>query len=184
MGRNFESILFKGFVDKSLRLTYVYMLELAGKFQSIKESEDGGRITTSPSYIITLSTLNPRTRVTISSTKYFTFVVLFEKSLKLIQENLFELFPNVGKIEFDVDERVLERFQTEKALSSADITMTPTVHVDQMGQCSPGLRISLDDKDGEITIPLEDAIGINQMLKIFDPNQYGLTILSQLIKIE
>lgn len=184
MVKNFESILLKGFVDKSFRFTYVYMLELEGKYQSIGETNDGERIITYPSYLITLSSLNPKTRVVISSMRYFTFVVLFEKSLKLIQENLFELFPEVGKSEFDVDTRVLGRFQTEKALSSANITMTPAVYVDQSGQCSPGLRISLDNKEGEITIPLEDAIGINQMLKTFDPNQYGLSILSQLIKLE
>ena len=184
MGKVFESVLFKGLTDRTLRVTYVFELLIDGPFKNIKEDEETGKITTYPAYMITLSTLNPRIRFAISSNKYYTFVVLFEKSLKLIQENLFELFPNVGKIEFDMDDSVLERFQKEKALSSAGITIVPAIYTDGTGGCFPGMRLSFENKDGSITIPLEDAISIDRMFRTFDPNQYGMSILSQLIKIE
>lgn len=183
MGRRVESILFKGFVDKGLRVSYIFTLELEGKTKIISESNNGD-IKIYPGYILCIGAIYPGPRIFVSSSKFFTFTVLLEKSIKLIQENLFELFPNVGSVEFDINERVLERFQKEKALSSANVTMMPSIYTDSTGTCSPGLRISLDDKGSSITVPLEDAIGMNQMFKTFDPNLYGLNILSQLIKIE
>lgn len=183
MGRLIESILFKGFVNKALRVSYIFDFEMEGSFKVISEN-DKGNITMFPGYFIKIAEQYPGPKIFISSTRYFTFIVLLEKSIKLIQENLFELFPGVGKIEFDMDGSVLERFQKEKALSSANITIVPTLYTDGTGTCYPGLRISLNDKDSSVTIPLEDAIAMNQMFKTFEPNQYGLSILSQLIKIE
>lgn len=184
MGKTIESILFRGIVDRTLRLSYVFEFALDGKYSTAKENEETGKVTLYPSYMITLSTMNPQIRFAIGFLKYYTFVVLFEKSLKLIQENLFELFPCVGSVEFDMDDSVLERFQKEKALSSGGITIVPAIYTDGTGCCFPGMRITLDNKNGSITIPLEDAIGMNQMLKTFDPNQYGMSLLSQLMKIE
>lgn len=184
MGKVIESILFRGTTDRTLRVSHVFELSLDGKYCSIKENEDTGKITIYPSYMITISTMNPQIRFVIGFVKYYTFVVLFEKSLKLIQENLFDLFPNVGGTEFDMDDSVLERFQKEKALSSAGITIVPAIYTDGTGSCFPGMRLTLDNRDGAITIPLEDAIGMDRMFKIFDPNQYGLSLLNQLIKIE
>lgn len=183
MGRIIESILFKGFVNKSLRVSYVFDFEMEGSFKVISEN-DKGNITMFPGYFIKIAERYPEPKIFISSTRYYTFIVLLEKTIKLIQENLFELFPGVGKIEFDMDSSVLERFQKEKALSSANITMVPALHTDGTGTCYPGIRISLNDKDSSVTIPLEDAIAMNQMFKTFEPNQYGLGILAQLIKIE
>lgn len=183
MGRTFESILYKGIADKSLRISYIFDLNLEGKFLTIEETSSGN-ITTYPTYMLKISSTNSNLKIIIGSLKYFTFVVLFEKSLKLIQENLFDLFPNVGKLEFDMDDSVLERFQKEKALNSADITMIPAIYTDGTGVCSPGLRISIENKGKYITIPIEDAIAIDRMFKTFEPNTYGLNILSKLIKIE
>jgi hypothetical protein len=183
MGKTIESILYKGNVDKSLRVSYVFKLELEGKFASVSESADGSKITTYPSYMIILSSINLNTRFIIGSTKYFTFVTMLEKTIKLIQENLFVLFPNVGKEEFDMEDSALGRFQKEKALTSCDITMIPTLYTDGSGGCSPGINVSLNKKDSSITISLEDAIAINQMFKTFDPNIYGFNILSQLIRL-
>lgn len=183
MEKRIESIIFKGFINKSLTVSYIYNLQLGNKFASIEE-DDRGQIKIYPSYLIQLNPGYPLPRVFISPRRYFAFVSLFDKAVKMIQENLFELFPSINKSEFEIDERVLERFQTEKALSSSNVTMMPSVYTDGTNQCYPGLRISLEDKPDAITIPLEDAMAINQMLKTFDPNQYGLALLSQLIKIE
>ena len=181
--KRIESILMKGYVNKGLRMSYVYNLELDSKYNTIVETDEGN-IKIYPAYMICISEPYPGPRVFISSMKYFTFVVLLEKSVKLIQENLFELFPNVGKVEFDMDDSALERFQKEKALSSADITIIPVVYTDSTSTCSPGLRISIENKDSSIVIPLEDAIAMNRLFSTFDPNIYGLSILSKLINIE
>ena len=184
MGRVIESILYRGTTDRTLRISYVFELVLEGKYLNIKENESTGKITTYPSFIITISTMNPQIRFTIGSNKYYTFVVLFEKSLKLIQENLFDLFPDVGSIEFDMDNSTLERFQKEKALSSSGITIIPAIYTDGTSGCFPGMRISLDNKNCGITIPLDDAIGICQLFRTFEPNIYGLTLMSKLIEIK
>jgi hypothetical protein len=77
MGRVIESILYRGTTDRTLRISYVFELVLEGKYQNIKENESTGKITTYPSFIITISTMNPQIRFTIGSNKYYTFVVLF-----------------------------------------------------------------------------------------------------------
>jgi hypothetical protein len=183
MERRIESVIFKGFINKNLTVSYIFNLKLDGKYRIIEE-DDNGMIKMYPGYILQLNPGYPLPRVFISPRRYFPFVSLLEKTIKLIQENLFELFPSINKIEFEVDERMLARFQTEKALNSSNITMMPAVYTDSTNQCYPGIRVSLDDKEGAVTLPLEDAMGISQMLKTFDPNAYGLALMSQLIKIE
>ena len=180
--RRIESVLYKGIINKTLTLAYVFFLNMDGKYKMIEE-DNNGNIHIYPSYLIQINPGYPRPRFFISSRQYFAFTAMFDKTVKLIQENLFELFPNVSRSEFEIDEGTLNRFQTEKALCTANLVMMPAVYVDSANQCYPGLNISSTDKSGSITIPLEDAIAINQLLKVFDPNTYGLNILSQLIKI-
>ena len=93
-----------------------------------------------------------------------------------------DIFPNVNKIEFETDSRVLERFQTEQALSTNGITMIPAVWTDGTGSCFPGIQINM--MNGSIAIPFEDVISIGQMLKTFEPNQFGLSILRIIGKID
>ena len=97
------------------------------------------------------------------------------KAIKLVSENLFEIFPNISKTEFEADERVLERFQTEKALSVAGMTAMPATWVNAQSECFPAIKI--ESKHGCVTIPLEDAIPLEAMLNGFDPIVYSLTML-------
>lgn len=182
MERRIESVIFKGNTNKSLTVSYIFNANTEGKFKCIEEDEKGN-IKLYPGYLIQINPGYPLPRIFISPRKYYTFTLLLEKSVKLIQKNLFDLFPNVNQTEFETDDRALERFQTEKALSGAGITIVPAVYVDSSNQCYPGLRISLEDKPDSVTIPLEDAMGISHMFKSFEPHTYGMTILSQLITI-
>ena len=93
----------------------------------------------------------------------------------MISDNLYEIFPDVNKLEFEADSRVLERFQTEKALSVLGMTAIPTVWVDETSLCYPGIRINT--KNGFVSIPLEDAIPIMEMFKRFDPICYAINML-------
>ena len=56
MGKVVESILFRGTTDRTLRVSHLFELSLDGKYCSIKENEDTGKITIYPSYMITIST--------------------------------------------------------------------------------------------------------------------------------
>ncbi|MBR5296999.1 MAG: hypothetical protein IKU29_03915 [Parabacteroides sp.] len=183
MGKRIESVIFKGFINKQFTMSFIYNLEFDGKFKSISEDGDG-RITIYPSYLLQLNPGYPLPRIYISNIKYFTFTSLLESGVKLVRKNLFTLFPNINKTEFEIDERVMERFQTEKALNGGGITIVPSIWVDSTNQCYPGLKISVDNKSDCVTLPLEDAIAMNQLFKTFDPNQYSMSILSQLIRIE
>ena len=118
----------------------------------------------------------------IPAYKYFQFVLLLKKTIKKISANLYDIFPNINSSEFEVDSRVLERFQTEQAMASGGMTMVPCVWVDQASQCYPSIRVT--SLNGNVVIPLEDAMSISQMLQTFDPHQFGLSVLRILGKIE
>lgn len=184
MGRIVETTLFKGFVDTHLSLIYGVNVELEGKFAVIKENEQYNSIDIRPGHCFKIFAGNPVVCLFITTRQFYPFMVLFDKIIKLTQENLFELFPNVGNTEFDINDSVLERFQKEKALSTANLTMMPALYTNSTGECSPGIRISLENKVGAITIPLEDAIGMNRCLKTFDPNNFTLQVLNKLLTIE
>ena len=182
--RRIESVIFKGIINKSLTVSYIYTVKLnEGHFNTIEE-DNKGNIKIYPEYMIQINPGYPLQRFFVSSQKYYAFISMFDKAVKLIQEHLFELFPNISRSEFEIDERTLERFQTEKALCVANISMMPAVYFDSSKQCYPGLKICATDKSDNIILPLEDCISINKLFTIFDPNTYGLNILSQFIKIE
>jgi hypothetical protein len=182
MGKVIESVLLKGFISKGFAISYLYDYDLDNpKFPTIKEIDDKN-ISIDGSFVIKIRYGKDQI-IWVPRNKYSAFVSLLEKATRMTQENLFELFPDIGNIEFDMDDSALDRFQKEKALNTAGFTMMPAVWTDGSGTCLPGIMIS-DEKGHAITIPLEECIGINQMFKVFDPYTYGMQILSMLIKIE
>lgn len=176
-----DSTLFKGFVNKDLRVVYSYNFEPTGQFQTIIQ-KDNGNVVIRPSFGISISEGFDKSRLFIPANKYYPFVSLLRKTIKLISDNLFEIFPNINNIEFEIDSRVLERFQTEQAMATSGMTMVPTVWVDQTSACFPGIKVT--SMNGSVDIPLEDAIPISEMLKSFEPNIFGLSILRIIGKID
>lgn len=174
--------LFRGSTDKKLTVLYVYQFEPSGDFQTVLQRENG-TISILPSFGISISNGFDKDRVYITSSQYFSFTSLLEKCVKLTSEHLYEIFPNVGRAEFDIDTKTLERFQTEKALSTDGITMTPAVWIDETNQCYPGIQINTL-KLGSIRIPLQDAIPIEKMFSTFDPHLFGLSTLRVCGKID
>ena len=182
MGKTIESILIRGFISKGLTISYLYDWDLDNDtFPTIKEF-DSGDIKIDSLFAIKIRRGKDQV-IWVTRSKYHAFVTLLEKATRMTQENLFELFPDVGNIEFDMDDSALDRFQQEKALNTAGFTMMPAVWTDGSGGCLPGIRIS-DEKDNCITIPLEECIAINNMFKTFDPHTYGMQILNMLVKVE
>lgn len=168
--------IYRGNTNKHLQVTYVYRFEPTGEYSTVKERPNGS-VTIYPSYGISVSEGFEKDSIYIPSGQYFSFVTLLSKSVRLIQENLYELFPNVNSAEFEADAKALDRFQTEKALANDGITMSPAVWVDrETNQCYPGLMIKTL-KFGSVCIPLQDAIPIEAMFSKLDPLALSISML-------
>lgn len=178
-----DSTLFRGIIDKDLKVILNYQFEEGGQFQTILKHTNG-KIYINPSYALSITEGFGKPNIFIPGNRYYQFLSLLNNTIKAISENLYQLFPNIGKVEFDIDSRTLERFQTEKALSTAGMTMMPAVWVDTTSSSYPGIRISTNINNSSICIPFEDAIPINKMLDTFDPNAYSLSMLRILGKVD
>ena len=173
-----DHLLTVGSVDKDLRVTYLYEYR-DGEFKTIHEYN--GKWFIEPNYAIKISRSYDDS-IFVPRVRYFHFVSLLEKSVKLISENLYNLFPDVDRVEFEIDQLELKRFQTEKAMSISGMKMTPCVWVNKTNECFAGIHY--EDPRTSFKFPLEDAIAFVRMFSTFDPNLFGLAILRILGKIE
>ena len=172
----------KDSINPNLSVAFNYKFEPSGPFQTIKENSRKTGYIINPSYAISVSEGKDRSRIFIPGNKYYSFTSLVDKAIKLISENLFTIFPNINKLEFEIDSRALERFQTEKAMATAGMTAVPAVWGNEVNECYPGIKIS--SLHGTVTIPLEDAIPMVETLKHFDPIVYCINSLWFFGKIE
>ena len=170
-----DTTLFKGIINKNLLCSYIFQYEEAGQFQTIRVRQSSQTKVITPCYSIAISEGYDKNRLFIPSTKYASFVCLFHKSVKLVQENIYDIFPKMDQTDMEVDTRALQRFQTEKAMSTAGLTITPSIWVDEGSQTYPGIRCS---GSGNVTIPMEDAIALDQVLKNFDPTQFMISMIT------
>lgn len=167
--------LYRGVTNKQLSVTYTYNFETTGDFQTIRQHENG-TLTIRPSFGISISNGFEKDSIYIVPSQYYAFTPLLETAIKLISEHLYELFPDVGNSEFEVDSEALERFMTEKALANGGFTIIPAVFVDDNNQCYPGLRINTI-RFGSMVIPFDDAISISKLLSSFDPHLFSISML-------
>lgn len=168
--------LFRGNTDRNLVVTYVYRFEPVGEFATVQERPNG-TVSIYPGFGISISNGFERDNVYITANQYYSFATLLTKSVKLISDHLYEIFPNVDRAEFEIDSKTLERFQTEKAIANDGITMVPAVWVNRdNNQCYPGLAIKTL-KYGSIVIPMQDAIPIAAMFSSFDPHAFAISML-------
>lgn len=181
MKQRVDSQLFKGNVNKDLTANYLYTYTEEGKFQPIVRK--GEAIKMYPAYMLSISEGYAKPFMVIGSTAYASFISLLEKSIKLISENLYDIYPDIGKIEFDMNSKALELFQTEKAVQTAGMTMVPDIWVDETQQCFPAIKCTNMKYPTGVKIPLEDATALSKLLSCFDPHIYGLMLLRVLGKI-
>lgn len=167
--------LFRGSTDKNLTVTLTYTYENEGDFRTVMYNSQYNSYSISPLFGISISKGYEKDRIYVTSNQYYSFTTLMEKAVKLISDHLYEIFPNVGLSEFDIDAKTLERFQTEKALACDGITMSPVVFVDETNQCFPGLLINTI-KYGSIRLPLQDAIAISRLLSNLNPHAIALSL--------
>lgn len=170
-----ETILFRGTVNKELLVKFIYQYTQDLPYPTIKTKGPDKYIIT-PSFGIAISEGYNKRKMFITTNMYPGFISLLSKSIELISNHFYELFPNTNKIEFDVDHSILQRFQTEKAISVMDMIIMPDVWVDATSACYPAIKV---ERFGEtLVIPYEDALLINTIFKRFDPYGYSGTMLS------
>ncbi len=171
-----DTILYKGLINKDLRVSYIYSYDRDGQYQTIKQ-KPSGRYSLFQSFSIDISEGFEKPDVFVPANRYYQFTQLLSSTVKKISENLYDLFPNIGQPEFDIDSRTLERFQTEQALMSGGMTMMPAVYADESNTTHAGIRISSSIGNKSMTLPFEDAIPISKMFETFDPQVFGLSML-------
>lgn len=169
-------LLMNGTVDKNLRMNFIYDFKQGGdeRFPTMIEHEDGN-LYMFPAHSISISSGN-NNHIFIPTKRYFQFVTLLERSAHLISEHLFELFPNISMTEFDIDHKVMERFETEQKLTTDGMSMVPAIWVNENNECFPAIRYEYIKGD-KFTIPLNDAIPMIQILNTLDPFTFGLSLL-------
>ena len=173
----YDTRIYRGSKDScnpNLSVTFIYEYKTDENFPTVKAKRNGG-FTIDPSFSISISEGFDKNRIFIPGNKYFGFVSIFHKAIEVVKENLYTIFPDVNKTEFEVDSRALERFQTEKALMVGGMTACPAVYSNETNECFPGIRIS--SQYGEIIVALEDAMQMMELFKVFDPVSYSATML-------
>lgn len=170
--------LYRCQVNPRLKISYLYKKIVRERYGTINVYKD--TIYINPSFMLSIDEgVNSSNRVSILSSNYYSFVMLFHKSLKQIQKYIHDLFPGINKTEFEVDRLALQRFMTEKAMSSAGYTIIPSVWVNDTNESYPALDIN-SLNHGICRIPIEDALAIDQMFSTFDPNTFGFLMLGML----
>ena len=185
MKKRVDTLLFSGSVNKEFRINFIFSLnDKDDKFAPAKYSQvtdQNGSPTDIlkifPNILLSISEGFGRPFITVGNNWYYSFVTLLSKSVDLISSHLYEIFPDVNKIEFEGDQKMLEIYRNEKALSANGITMYPTIYVNYTNQCFPAIKVTTTKYPMGITIPMEDAIAINKMFSTFDPISYGLTMM-------
>lgn len=169
--------MFRCSVNKQIRVEYQFQQKSDGKFNTIREFKNTMYI--EPSFSVTIGEpYGSPNRIFIPGKDYFQFVMLLEKSVKLIQQHVLELFPDLSSNEFEIDSRVLERFSTEKAMHVNGMTIMPCTWSNQVNETFPAIQINT--MNGTCRIPLEDAMTISRMFSTFDPITFGMLLLNMM----
>ncbi len=172
-------VLYKGTTNKDLRVTYAYKYE-DGQFCPIVQKEES--VSIYPSFAISISEGYDKDHAFIPGKYYYAFVILLRKTVELVSEHILELFPEMGKQEFDIDKRTLDRFQAEKSISIDGMTILPTLWVDPTNVCYPALRI--ETLYGSCTVPFHECCCLSQLFSTFDPIGFGVSLLRIAGKID
>lgn len=175
---NISSTLYRGIVNKELKVEYVLQYESGGQYQTVRKRENGGYLIR-PAFGLSISEGFEKSRVFIPSNKYYHAISLLQKINKIVAENIFEIFPNSGsKTEFSIDSKMLDRYQTEKALSVSDMSVYPCIYANETNECFPAIQ--LNTSKSSVRIPFDDSLAIEKMFSTFDPHIYGSSLLTML----
>lgn len=175
--------IFNGTVNKNLRASFGYQFyknDGVIKYPSIRMT-DKGTIVINHSFSLTINQEFGQPGIFIPGKQWNQFCTLLEKTIKLVSESLYDLYPDIGQSEFSIDSRTLDRFKIEKACSTAGISMYPDVWVGEESSCFPAIQINTSVGNCTMMkIPLEDAIPLSSTLNKIDPNMYCLSMLEMI----
>ena len=180
MKKTIKVTLYKGMeINKDLTVNFIVTYETKdGQYPTIRETPSG--YTFNRAYGLAISEGYDKSRMFCSANEWFQFVTLLHKSIKLIQENFYNIFPGNGRLDrSDIDTKELERFQTEKCMYLDGITIVPIIYMTDYDSF-PGIRISTK-RNEYIKIPFEDAIIISEMLDKIEPNILSVEYLKLLL---
>jgi hypothetical protein len=177
MTRKINHVMFRGLVNKDLRVTYNMTYTNEGQYTNIKK-KDNGDFTYHPQFSISISEGFEKDHIFIPNNRYPQFVLLLRKTIKIVSEHMLELFPDTSKSEFDIDQRTLDRFQQEKAMTTGGMTILPDVWINETNECFPALRF--ETLWGTCKIPFEDCMAIAQMFRSFDPYAFEISLITLL----
>lgn len=181
MSMRIDHLLLRGNVDNELRVSFKYDFK-TDEYPTIKQPRPE-IVSINPSYAIVIFR-SFEDSLYITAKRYFPFTILLEKSIKQISDHLFDLFPDINDQEFGIDSKMLNIFRTEKAMSTANITMIPCVWIkSDTNECYPGIEISGLNLN-TFRMPLEDAMSISKLFSLFEPINFGLNILRIIGKVE
>lgn len=168
--------LMYGNVNKNLRAEAIFQLDNDDKYQTVK---DVSSITTKirSSYALSISEGFDKNRMFVPTQRYWTFADAFIRTVKLISDNINDLFPNINFNEFDIDPKALEIFRIEKAVQVDGYSMLPCIWVNDTSETFASISIT-DVKGGFIRIPIEDARLLSAILNKFDPINYQLSCMN------
>ena len=171
--------LYKGTVNKGIRVNYSYKYEPGGDFPTTKISESG-TIVVNNGFALTISEGFNLNHIFIPGNMYWTFVSMLHKTIPLIQSCLNELYTNMNEDEFEMNIRATEIFIQEKSMRVNGLSIVPSKWVNDVNKCFAALQIN--GEYGESIVPLQDAIAIDTLLTHFDPNTFGLLLLETFMK--
>lgn len=168
--------IYKGMnINKDLLVTFHVTLDTSGQFATVARKTNS--FVFHQAFSLSISEGYQKPRIFCPANQWQCLVSLLRKSIKLIQDNIYSIFPSLGNINWDdVDKKGLERFQTEKSMYLNGFTIIPIIYYASDCNYYPGINITTKNNES-VQIPLEDAILISEILDSIEPNALSISYL-------
>lgn len=182
MTKKIDIPIYRGIeINKDLLVTFSVSYTTDEQYNTITEKQNGSGYVFKNLYSLTISEGYGKSRMYCPSSSWATFVSILVKSIKLIQDNFYNIFPNANKIDWDdIDRKELERFQTEKCMYLNGFSIIPVIYLTSCNEPVPGIRITTKSNES-VNIPFEDAILISEILNKIEPNTLAISYLKLLL---
>lgn len=171
-------MLYRGSVNKDLRLDYIYTYESdpETKYLTVKKNQETGTMSIFPAYAMSISEGYDKPRMFIPGSHVCPVFDMLSKTVKATSEHLTELYPDINKSEFDINQVALNDFTINNAVSVNGYNALPGIYVTAENECKPCIRMT-NARGDFVRIPLTDAIIITKVMKHFDPDLFGINLL-------
>lgn len=172
-----------GSVNKDLRLEYIYTLDIdpESKYRTIKKNTENASMFIKPSHAMSISEGFEKPRLFIPGAHITMVFDMLTKTVKATSEHLKELYPDINKPEFDINQDALNNFTINNAVSVNGYNALPGIFVTPENECKPAIRVT-NAKGDFVRIPLTDAILITKHMEHFDPDTFDIQLLNIAVK--